>query len=244
MNCPLPNNYLIDVHQFPFFTEPEAPPSEAQVSEEEKMKQLELEKRKAETEEILNEARRRHLRPWDVGKDGVTKEHYEMTQEEWNEMKRSERVDDFAPPTSYSTNNFAENKEEKKIDTNTSDDDSKRKKRYKKNKQWREEKKSLSGHDHKLMPNKYDVDDLIDLTNAGSIADSGSSHENRKLSHFKRRRGTEIPPPLQFDYFGPTSSKVPRRSFEKDDINESIEAGLQFLRKQLEEKEKRPKRVL
>lgn len=53
----------------------------------------------------IEETKKMHLRPWDIGKemDGckLKKEHYEYSQEEWVEKKRKERPTEFAPPTSY-----------------------------------------------------------------------------------------------------------------------------------------------
>ncbi|KAK9884659.1 hypothetical protein WA026_007502 [Henosepilachna vigintioctopunctata] len=49
-------------------------------------------------EKLLEEARKNHIRPWDVGKIKVG-EFYEYSQEEWVEKKRNERIDEFAPPS-------------------------------------------------------------------------------------------------------------------------------------------------
>lgn len=63
----------------------------------------EIDIEKVSKEKDLEEKRKRHVRPWDIGKEGVLgkKEHYEYTQEEWVDRKRKERVEEFAPPTSY-----------------------------------------------------------------------------------------------------------------------------------------------
>lgn len=55
---------------------------------------------------MLEEARKRHVRPWDIGKEGVN-EFYQMTQEEWNQKKRLERPTEFAPPVVYSKREFS-----------------------------------------------------------------------------------------------------------------------------------------
>uniref|UniRef100_A0A1B0G6U3 CCDC174 alpha/beta GRSR domain-containing protein n=1 Tax=Glossina morsitans morsitans TaxID=37546 RepID=A0A1B0G6U3_GLOMM len=71
--------------------------------------------KKQEKEEREREyERQHHIRPWDRNKDGVPKnlvinqpqdekwsykpEREPMTQEQWNEYKRSERIQEFAPP--------------------------------------------------------------------------------------------------------------------------------------------------
>lgn len=51
-------------------------------------------------EKLLEEARRNHVRPWDIGKKS-TKEFYEYSQNEWVEKKRKERDNQFAPPTTF-----------------------------------------------------------------------------------------------------------------------------------------------
>lgn len=54
-----------------------------------------------ERERKLEESRRKHIRPWDLGKEGVKKPHYEYSQEEWVDKKRKERPEEFAPPSTY-----------------------------------------------------------------------------------------------------------------------------------------------
>ncbi|KAJ8936226.1 hypothetical protein NQ318_009359 [Aromia moschata] len=73
---------------------------ETEISEEEKQKHEEEKSKQEEREKLLERARKTHIRPWDIGKEGV-KEHYEMSQEEWVEKKRNERPEEFAPPTLY-----------------------------------------------------------------------------------------------------------------------------------------------
>lgn len=55
-------------------------------------------------EEIVAEleaasARASHVRPWDIGKEGVKQTARVMNQEEWVEAKRKERISEFAPPS-------------------------------------------------------------------------------------------------------------------------------------------------
>lgn len=56
-------------------------------------------------EKMKEEERRKQIRPWDIGKDGVktVKKHYEHTQEEWVDKQRSERPKEFAPPSFYNS---------------------------------------------------------------------------------------------------------------------------------------------
>ncbi|XP_019563605.3 coiled-coil domain-containing protein 174 [Aedes albopictus] len=65
--------------------------------------------RKKEKEERKRDReRQKHVRPWDEGKHKdeemewkPAREWHVMSQEEWNEMKRKERIDEFAPPVDY-----------------------------------------------------------------------------------------------------------------------------------------------
>ncbi|XP_055550849.1 coiled-coil domain-containing protein 174 [Wyeomyia smithii] len=66
-------------------------------------KKKEKEERKRERE------RQKHVRPWDQGKERddelewkPAREWHVMSQEEWNEMKRKERIPEFAPPVEKS----------------------------------------------------------------------------------------------------------------------------------------------
>ncbi|EAT33661.1 AAEL014061-PA, partial [Aedes aegypti] len=96
-------------------TEPEKEPQQSEATEDalydtsEEKKRLKAEakaQRKKEKEERKrNRERQKHVRPWDEGKQKddemdwkPAREWHVMSQEEWNEMKRKERIDEFAPP--------------------------------------------------------------------------------------------------------------------------------------------------
>uniref|UniRef100_A0A1A9WJM7 CCDC174 alpha/beta GRSR domain-containing protein n=1 Tax=Glossina brevipalpis TaxID=37001 RepID=A0A1A9WJM7_9MUSC len=73
-----------------------------------------LEKKREKEDQEREFERQQHIRPWDRNKDGVPKnsvvdrhedeewshkpEREPMTQQQWNEYKRSERIEEFAPP--------------------------------------------------------------------------------------------------------------------------------------------------
>ncbi|KAL1506521.1 hypothetical protein ABEB36_005869 [Hypothenemus hampei] len=77
--------------------DPVQSPEPEETDAEEKIEKSKLD----EIEESLNAARKLHIRPWDIGKEGISG-FYEMSQEEWNAKKRKERLSEFAPPSSYS----------------------------------------------------------------------------------------------------------------------------------------------
>lgn len=86
--------------------------------EEENRKKKEAEEN-ARLEAKREEARKRYVRPWDIGKDGV-REFYQMSQDEWNEKKRKERRNEFAPPSAYHKREF---KSMRSLDTERSEGD-------------------------------------------------------------------------------------------------------------------------
>lgn len=100
--------------------EPEIEPQKSDTKEDalydtsEEKKRLKAEakaQKKREKEERKKEReRQKHVRPWDAGKHKdedmewrPAKEWHVMSQEEWNEMKRKERIEEFAPPVDYTS---------------------------------------------------------------------------------------------------------------------------------------------
>lgn len=144
-----------------------------------------------------------------------------MTQEEWSELKRTERNEEFAPPIAYT----------KKKEKKTEKDSLTIKKKTQKGKKRKSEQRLESKKDQNSLYSKCDITES-DYYNM-SVSNSAST----KSEFSRKRQRAEIPPPLHFDYFGPSATKVTRKSSEKNDINESIEAGLMFLRKQMEQKQ-------
>ncbi|XP_058118472.1 coiled-coil domain-containing protein 174 [Anopheles ziemanni] len=79
-----------------------------ETAEERRLKKIEeKERKKREKEERRRERERaQHVRPWDAGKDPngeekdwvPAKERFVLSQHEWNDLKRGERIAEFAPP--------------------------------------------------------------------------------------------------------------------------------------------------
>ncbi|KAF5270394.1 hypothetical protein FQR65_LT05582 [Abscondita terminalis] len=181
---------------------------EALVKQVEEQKQIEKEK---------DHLRKKHVRPWDIGKKGV-KEHYEYTQEEWVDKKRKERPKDFAPPRSYKSDNTIEKNYRRISDKEKTDSDEEINHFKPNNANF---KPTPIVNECELESNDENDRLLQDYNNEINI------NENNK------RRGAEIPPPSTFDYYGPSSST--KKS--KHNLVDSISAGLQFLRQQSERKE-------
>lgn len=214
--------------------EPESIIPQPEKSEEELQKQKEQEER----ERLLEEARQKYVRPWDVGKEGV-KEVEIMTQKEWVEKKRKDRPTEFAPPTTYRKNFRAAESSttEDKIETIETLKFStvKPKNKYKKytvttssSDMEKLDQKAQSRKDpdvrvDMLLRDYRQTEEIIDLVSEDNVC---------------KRKGVEVAPPPTYDYYGPSSTKIKRNSKAGTNIQESIEAGLKFLRKQVEQKEK------
>lgn len=149
-----------------------------------------------------------------------------MSQEEWVEKKREERPEEFAPPT------YEELPVVHAVPF----------KRNKPNLFFTSKKTKISNPpEPNLESYDYDVwssaDASLGITDSGRVeASIGTPHSNTaKVAPV--RRGAEIPPPQTMEYFG--GSSLPKHiPSQKQDIADSISAGLEYLRKQIENKEK------
>jgi hypothetical protein len=176
-----------------------------------------------------------------------------MSQEDWVHKKRSERPQEFAPPTSYQPDfvpNPAALLPEKPKQT-----------------LFFSSKKS-----HNTMRNTADkgttrsnvkteecVEDLTVFRRAAQIQPPASFRDIRSSpgdtnkawgcrSHStdvgdgeqaEHGKGAEIPPPATFEYYGPSFSRAGQKQGNPrmSDLESSITAGLRYLRQQAEERE-------
>lgn len=194
--------------------------------EERKKKEEELKLEKQLDDKIKDNERKRHVRPWDEGKSKNLEnwtpfvEKEPMSQEQWNTKKRSERLNEFAPVyESEPENEFKFIPEPSAPGT----DDFK---------YYEEENKNLFFSSKKRVTKNvesYSNPIVNELSNSGGDSD-GVDDDDEERSGPKR---AEIPPPPTFDYYGPTSSGFSKREKRpKPNIENSIEAGLKFLRNQ------------
>lgn len=187
------------------------------------------EKEKAKEEKEKEKKRRQHVRPWDKGKEGV-REHREYTQEEWVEKKRKERPTEFAPPTSFQRSSKdhvdrSETSENKSLYFSTKKVDDKRKESINPYK-----RRNLSPETRTPI-----INELSDNDDKSPRSDSDDEDDKRTT----RGRGAEIAPPPTFDYYGPSGSKKHKTQHKKENIQDSISAGLRFLREQAEKKQQK-----
>ncbi|KAF6205054.1 hypothetical protein GE061_019221 [Apolygus lucorum] len=183
-----------------------------------------------------------HVRPWDVGKDGA--QQPVMTQEEWVEKKREERIDEFAPmyPSNPTATMGGSASIIDPIANETTDSVKKKKKKKKK-------KKTLLQTIH---PESLDIPmpemELPEETNPmfsrtknflkkRNAAKAGfDAHEEPAEVGIDicSSRGAAVPPPMDFDYHTPAVRRRhgPSGSNSHQETADAIEAGLRLLRQQ------------
>ncbi|KAI4460358.1 hypothetical protein MML48_6g00005168 [Holotrichia oblita] len=192
--------------------------------------------------------REKHIRPWDYGKEGV-KEHIEYTQEDWVHKQRRERKEEFAPPSSYVEDKnslyFTSKKESKTkdkeckkdsfyIDTSRPPPKINNPSKRKVNPYKTEEQED--SHKTKKFEPKPIVDECIDFDDEQNELMKDYLVFKERFETEERGRGAEIAPPPTFEYYGPSGSKRIKPHVKKVAIEDSISAGLQFLRQQAEKK--------
>uniref|UniRef100_A0A1B0CS39 Uncharacterized protein n=1 Tax=Lutzomyia longipalpis TaxID=7200 RepID=A0A1B0CS39_LUTLO len=194
----------------------EKPKEEDEEAIKRREEEEEAKRAKEEEEKKRNEERQQHIRPWDKDKstDDEPKEwEYKperepMSQEQWVELKRQERPQEFAP-VEQPRSNFAAKTEEPEEYFEDS------KQLYfttKKNPQFRK---------RNYVPEPPQVS--VPIRN--ELSDDSDDESGKKRA--------EIPPPATYDYYGPSSSKQSRgQKMSQVDLEQSIEAGLKFLRDQ------------
>ncbi|CAH0552558.1 unnamed protein product [Brassicogethes aeneus] len=221
-----------------------APEEESETSVEENKSEEKPEKlpEKNEKDELLEEARKNHIRPWDIGKEAL-KEHYVYSQGEWVDKKRSERPKEFAPPSSY-RKNFRSNVEEDSFrEEKKSLKFSSRKDNYTRNYEEVEQSKPMDptpikdecedGKD-RLLADYHKINDKYSSNGSNKDSSKYSSSDSDSDNEI-RGKGAEFAPPPTFDYYGPSSSKKYKPT-KSNNVEDSIEAGLKFLRHQVEKK--------
>lgn len=253
------------------FSEPEIVQQTEEKKDDEKVKQSEIEEKKEQEKEV---ARKRHIRPWDIGKEGV-REHYEYSQEEWNKKKRKDRPAEFAPPSSYHRPYVSEPRDKDDISEIDKTLYFSTKKQKKLENRDRKDNGTFFVDTSKPPPtirkhhiNPYKTKETISYEQTTTVISkpvpivnecedfdeeqdplfddykqmqqnnsrSTDSLESDSESECHRGKGIEIAPPPTFDYYGPSGIKRSKCSSHKENLQDSIAAGLQFLRHQAEKK--------
>lgn len=238
----------ISYGQFIVCLEPEEASKEVEkTTAEEKKLEEEKEKEKLKMEREKEKKRSQHIRPWDKGKEGV-KEHREYTQHEWVDKKRKERPAEFAPPTSFRRESKSksdykddapEHYENKSLYFSTKKIDDGRDKPKESINPYK--RRNASPEVRTPIVNELSDDDDDHRRGSERISSNNSGSDSDDFGT-SRGRGVEVAPPPTFEYYGPGSSKKKRKGQKKGNIEDSISAGLKFLREQAEQKQKSSKR--
>jgi hypothetical protein len=181
-----------------------------------------------------------------------------MSQEDWVKKKRSERPQEFAPPTSYQPD-FVPNPaavlpekpkpalffSSKKHTTlrNTTD---KGIKRSNIRTEESDERLTVCGRGAEIQPPLSFWDDRSSSDSKRAWGCRSHSRDEEDDEQAERGKGAEIPPPPTFEYYGPSFSKSGQEKGKArmSDLESSITAGLRYLRQQAEERESRREKGL
>lgn len=173
-----------------------------------------------------------------------------MTQGEWVEKKREERPKEFAPPQVYNKREFrssvkASSSGETYKSLKFTTKKSKTRKSRRENDSVEDEVHDTSHFHHSVGIEPTPIENLcedLDFEDRLLADYNKAAHEERNdkkegINITGTRRGAEIAPPPTYEYYGPSDSKKPKHVKSEVNIQNSIEAGLKFLRKQVEEKQ-------
>jgi hypothetical protein len=180
-----------------------------------------------------------------------------MSQKEWVEKKRSERPQDFAPPSSYQPD-FAPNSaallpekpklalyfSSKKPQTSLRNTGTKRS-------SIRDE---VCGEDLTVHGREIGIQSHASFCHDRSSPGDAKRFGGNKLLHTDaldiekdvRGKGAEIPPPATFEYYGPSVSTAGQSQSKHSacDLESSVTAGLKYLRQQAEQRERQQEKGL
>lgn len=207
----------------------------------------EKQRRKKEKEEQKRaEERKNHVRPWDKRKDGVRPtssgssssedeiewqykpEREPMSQEQWNEKKREERVHEFAPVVEQKNPFNRRNTEKASFGApirNELDEDAR----------WNERKREERVHQFTpvVEQKKSFKRRNAEVESFGDPIRNELEEDEPIPQDIPQRTRAEVAPPPTFDYYGPSGSKKSNhRAPSNVDLETSIAAGLKFLRDQ------------
>lgn len=164
-----------------------------------------------------------------------------MSQEEWVEQKREERISEFAPPVAYI--------EDISLEASTSS------KRgpcglFFTSKKLRTKSTAPPVVSSVTQISKQAPKENIISEIKNELSDDSPEECDEKLMYKGKerfRKGAEIPPPSTMEYYGGLSHKPSKekiKSSSSKDIEDSISEGLKYLQKQNEIKDKKKEKGL
>lgn len=198
-------------------------------TDKKKEKEEEAARKKAEIEKQKDRERQKHVRPWDKRKisskhqsssDSDDDSEKEWTpQAEYRPMSQGEFLLNliFSFPLLILFDQFLDEWNEKQ--------------RLERKKEFAPIASSFVRAEDVYDPNSF----LEDEKNEKSLFFTTSKKfKRRNQSPEPSQRGAAIPPPATFEYFGPTSSKQTKTRVPAANLEDSISAGLKFLREQVD----------
>lgn len=224
------------------------------LTQEEQFAQQQKE-REAIYEKKKEEMRHLKLRPWDDDTEEGIPVFNEMSQEQWVEKKRKERDEQFAPPSFYNDNKSKYTKQKRTFseqptseanayndsqDLNTNViEDKLRELRNKVEQPVEQDEEKFLHFTSKPVLKRKNISMFTPQPIVNEVSDNSSSEEvleDTDRSH--ERQGIEIPPPATFEYYGPNTTKIKRPKVAASNIEESISAGLEFLKDKVKNRRK------
>lgn len=193
---------------------------------------------KGALEKAKEAERKKYIRPWDIGKE-ILKQHHEYSQEEWVEIVRNERRNEFAPPTSYSKYDLQKNEEKRPLNPYLNNTDS--------NKQTKSTNLNNRNfnNDFNFETNQENINEIKGLyfTTKKKSCDNSSIVENTQNQNItkrsyeaeetssKRRKSCETNEEF--------NAKVPTENVSAEEkgpsfLEADVVAGLRYLREQAE----------
>lgn len=199
-----------------------------------------------------------HVRPWDIGKKGVSNI---MDQREWVEKKRSERPEEFAPPSFYRRQERSVGNQVNLCKPVSKEDGQKSFNREPLIKVPVQIPKKDVSSSNDLALERTGVNlrhnrESVKCTTSTAVSEkpsvisieelsSGESDTEDNQRRNTNKRGVEIPPPASFDYYGPAKTTKRHKSApSKADMEQAINAGLLCLEKQRHAKGKQREKGL
>ncbi|PSN56573.1 hypothetical protein C0J52_01565 [Blattella germanica] len=165
------------------------------------------------------------VRPWDIGKEGVKEV---MSQEEWVKKKRTDRPQEFAPPSTYQPDFIPTLEQEETRPKPTL---------------FFSSKKPASST-FQPTPIEDEIGPPLSYSTKHSKIPLHKLEQDSPSCSTSRGQGAEVPPPPTFDYYGPSSTAPKRKATAGSDLESSISAGLKFLRQQAEDRERKKNKGL
>ncbi|RZF40895.1 hypothetical protein LSTR_LSTR015051 [Laodelphax striatellus] len=214
-----------------------------------------------------------HIRPWDAEKLGLkivggADQPAVMSQSEWVDMKREERISEFAPPEMYNQSRAGATIQPQTIDLSASEPSENKtlfftSKRPKAADFFKNQQPLTSTEPHQSQGHSKNQYRTAEQSREQYRCDEQSrnlyrTHENLKSvsqcsnrlivdddeEPVKRKR-TEIPPPLTAEYFGGTGKPIHKPLTKSSGVGESISEGIKYLNEQKKVKDnKRDKGLL